>query len=416
MTGTNYAEVIYSKYGNDVSMLENILKEYPVSSLSQFLLLYHYKKNDDPAFETLARQTALYFNNPAWLQFQLSQNDVETKENGSGLFDISHTGHFAVVLPEETRHANEENQEKIFDTSSKAETEIYEPEIKTSAAENEEEILSIEKEISHSNVSAEINNNLPAEENSFVDELEIEGSNDVSVIEDESIVEEETMQTEEPEFSEKFAETGEEVIPVESKEEITDTTNDIQVNENREENVAFEPKEETLETDEIKNNAPFKNETGEAIAFDPPQEITEEVSPTSNNETLISEEKIEDEVAFEPLYTVDYFASQGIKMKEELLTNDKLGKQMKSFTDWLKSMKKLHPGKLPEQNEVIEKIIQSSAEESNADAEVLTEAMAEVLIKQNKQEKAIEMYEKLSLMNPSKSAYFAAKIESIKTN
>jgi hypothetical protein len=37
------------------------------------------------------------------------------------------------------------------------------------------------------------------------------------------------------------------------------------------------------------------------------------------------------------------------------------------------------------------------------------------LIKQNKQEKAIEMYEKLSLMNPSKSAYFAAKIESLKT-
>ena len=98
-----------------------------------------------------------------------------------------------------------------------------------------------------------------------------------------------------------------------------------------------------------------------------------------------------------------------------MLTNDKLGKQMRSFTDWLKSMKKLHPGKMPEQNEVIERIIQSSAEESNADAEVLTEAMAEVLIKQNKRGKAIEMYEKLSLMNPSKSSYFAAKIDSIKT-
>ena len=96
--------------------------------------------------------------------------------------------------------------------------------------------------------------------------------------------------------------------------------------------------------------------------------------------------------------------------------NDKLGQQVKSFTAWLKSMKKLHRGKLPEQNEVIERIIQSSAEESNADAEVLTEAMAEVLIKQNKREKAIGMYEKLSLLNPSKSTYFAAKIESIKTN
>jgi len=41
--------------------------------------------------------------------------------------------------------------------------------------------------------------------------------------------------------------------------------------------------------------------------------------------------------------------------------------------------------------------------------------MAEVLVKQGKSEKAIEMYQKLSLLNPSKSAYFAAKIERIKS-
>jgi hypothetical protein len=76
----------------------------------------------------------------------------------------------------------------------------------------------------------------------------------------------------------------------------------------------------------------------------------------------------------------------------------------------------LHPGKLPEQNEVIERIIQSSAEQSNTDSGILTEAMAEVLIKQDKREKAVEMYEKLSLMNPSKSAYFAAKIERLKNH
>jgi tetratricopeptide (TPR) repeat protein len=126
-------------------------------------------------------------------------------------------------------------------------------------------------------------------------------------------------------------------------------------------------------------------------------------------------ENDEESIAFEPLHTVDYFASQGIKISEEALANDHLGQQVKSFTAWLKSMKKLHPGQLPEQNEVIEKIIQSSAEVSNQNANVLTEAMAEVLIKQGKKEKAIEMYQKLSLMNPSKSGYFAAKIESLKT-
>lgn len=128
------------------------------------------------------------------------------------------------------------------------------------------------------------------------------------------------------------------------------------------------------------------------------------------------ENQNEDSLAFEPLHTVDYFASQGIKLREEDLTDDKLGQQVKSFTAWLKSMKRLHSDKTPGQDAVIEQIIRTSAESSNTESDVLTEAMAEVLLKQNKVEKAIEMYEKLKLSNPSKSAYFAAKIESLKNH
>jgi tetratricopeptide (TPR) repeat protein len=140
----------------------------------------------------------------------------------------------------------------------------------------------------------------------------------------------------------------------------------------------------------------------------------EEVQKEKFSNPDFDSENDEETISFEPLHTVDYFASQGIKIDEEALANDHLVKQVKSFTAWLKTMKKLHPGQLPEQNEVIEKIIQSASEASNQDANVLTEAMAEVLTKQGKREKAIEMYEKLSLINPSKSAYFAAKIESLK--
>lgn len=128
----------------------------------------------------------------------------------------------------------------------------------------------------------------------------------------------------------------------------------------------------------------------------------------------VASEGQDHQLSFEPLHTIDYFASQGIKLSEADLANDRLGQQVKSFTGWLKSMKKLHPGKMPEQDEVIQQIIQNAAEVSNVESDVLTEAMAEVLVKQNKKEKAVEMYEKLSLMNPSKSAYFAAKIESLK--
>jgi len=56
------------------------------------------------------------------------------------------------------------------------------------------------------------------------------------------------------------------------------------------------------------------------------------------------------------------------------------------------------------------------AAHSLADGDVVTEAMADVWEKQGNHEKAIETYRKLSLLNPSKSAYFAAKIERIKSS
>ena len=123
----------------------------------------------------------------------------------------------------------------------------------------------------------------------------------------------------------------------------------------------------------------------------------------------------EDPLAFEPYHTIDYFASQGIKFTENK-TADKLTVQMKSFTEWLKSMKKINADNLPQVDEQTEKKIQIIAEGSNTVSEVVTESMAEVLIKQGKTDGAIEIYQKLSLINPSKLAYFAAQIDSLKTN
>ena len=59
--------------------------------------------------------------------------------------------------------------------------------------------------------------------------------------------------------------------------------------------------------------------------------------------------------------------------------------------------------------------IATIAASSNQTREVLTESMAEVLVKQSKYGKAIEIYEKLSLLYPSKNAYFAAKIQQLKS-
>src|SRR5450755_1884019 len=46
-------------------------------------------------------------------------------------------------------------------------------------------------------------------------------------------------------------------------------------------------------------------------------------------------------IVFAPYHVIDYFASQGIKLVIEDQPADNFGKQLKSFTDWLKVMKKL---------------------------------------------------------------------------
>lgn len=117
----------------------------------------------------------------------------------------------------------------------------------------------------------------------------------------------------------------------------------------------------------------------------------------------------------EPYHTVDYFASQGIKLSAAQLEQDQLGSKVRKFTDWLKQMKRVQPipqdlGTDPE----LETVVQDIAATSNEAREIVTEAMAEVLIKQGKHQKAIKLYEKLSFLYPDRTAYFAAKIKELK--
>ena len=121
------------------------------------------------------------------------------------------------------------------------------------------------------------------------------------------------------------------------------------------------------------------------------------------------------DLIFEPYHTVDYFASQGIKFREEEKPVDKFSLQLKSFTEWLKTMKKLPVAEMARSVETAsEKKVEQMAEHSLEDREIITEAMAEVWEKQGNREKAIEVYSKLSLLEPAKSPYFAAKIEILK--
>jgi len=126
-------------------------------------------------------------------------------------------------------------------------------------------------------------------------------------------------------------------------------------------------------------------------------------------------DKQEETLSFEPLHTTDYFASQGIKLSEQVQSGDQLGKQLRSFTEWLKTIKKSTATKTAEvASAPLDETVEQMAAKSNTETEVITEAMAEVFLQQGKKDKAVEVYQKLSLLNPSKSVYFADKIEHLK--
>ncbi len=117
----------------------------------------------------------------------------------------------------------------------------------------------------------------------------------------------------------------------------------------------------------------------------------------------------------ETMHTVDYFASQGIKIDLSKIPQDKLTTQLRRFTDWLKYMKNDNPNPVDlGTHRDLEEAVEMIAKSSNVSKEVLTESMADVLQKQGQIDKAIQLYIKLSFLNPEKSAYFAAKIQHLK--
>ena len=121
------------------------------------------------------------------------------------------------------------------------------------------------------------------------------------------------------------------------------------------------------------------------------------------------------QLAFTPYYTVDYFASQGIKLMEDKNDKDAFGTQLKSFTQWLKEMRRLPEAQVTKKFNAHEALkVEQMAQQSLYGENAITESMAKVWMKQNAPAKAIDIYKKLSLQNPSKSAYFAAKIEHLK--
>lgn len=148
----------------------------------------------------------------------------------------------------------------------------------------------------------------------------------------------------------------------------------------------------------------------------------------------------------------DYFAAEGLKIDHQFpedisslkketsntLNWDDENKPMvvMSFTEWLAFISKKQAKEKAEeesksalkalwQKEKLAKAIEEESEEIPEEVfemavnsilpqdEIISEAMADIYARQNKIEKAIEMYKKLSLQHPEKNTYFAEKIASL---
>ena len=388
--------------------LGRIAEEYPYFSPAQFLLLQQ-MKTGTPEYDRQVAKTSILFNNPYWLNFQLQE---------TGAISDEQSGYFPVETNEVQTGQIEKPGEEATDTS---EPYFNEP-------PGERENIS-EAGTGEATVDTAIANEDKIEEDTALDTSLIKGDNF------------ETLQVETG--NENIAE-GDQTVNVGTTGDQQEITAPESVNdEHYEQNITLEPPID-LDTKPVDASLPLQTVpavTEEIEAEKEPEKIAVNETIATNTEEMDAEElplteedlgtttenkpldfklnlqpvtTTEENITFEPLHTTDYFASLGIKLSNEVKPTDKLGKQLKSFTEWLKTMKKIHTEQLNQSSGQSDKVIQTLAEKSNTEDEVLTEAMAEVLLQQGKNHKAIEVYKKLSLLNPSKNAYFAAKIDQLK--
>ena len=368
--------------GVSLAELEKFTARQPFFAVGQYLLLKKMQDIRDPGFEKQLQKTRLYFENPLWLQQLLLRKTDEaivtqTQEELSPVEaeqtaienDLGSNGIFE-EQPGKIKHLVHSNEDNIVEeiTSTEVVDDIF-----TDGPGPSESADPLTKDPDAEIIPA----TQPVEEVQQVNMVELPereaGKSETEIINEPALVEPIIASSSENQSPETGIETDSEIRG-------TGTTNN-QANINETE----------------------KEEEGKPGFVLPPYSKPPE--------------QIENQLVFQAYHTIDYFASQGIKISNKAEMSDKLGSQLKSFTEWLKTMKRLPPSKMEQQMEEKEsEVVIEMAAHSLESKEVLTETMAEVLLKQGKKESAIEVYNKLSLLNPSKTPYFAAKIEEIKRN
>jgi hypothetical protein len=413
------------------AFLTALTKEYPYFTAAQFYLLKQSASNSRD-FASQAAKTSLLFNNPFWLNYQLNREEKTTlqpdKTLGGKAVDINikkedlpgqplieaEENSFEQAELKSTPIVNGSSVEDVSDETATENPNLAADNLYAETEKPEELQPKYHSEVMSENAEEETNVAIPQGEDNRLETAEKVPQPQASVSYTEDITSTETDQSDaEKELNDdiQLLDKG-----IHGNDEVV-TEKDFHTTEFIGENNAIQSKLEKPAIPDTSSivNAEEDDKDDEGIINDTDNTSEKDMQPMILNLNFdVKATTTEDTISYQPLHTSDYFASLGIKLNENGLPVDRLGKQLKSFTDWLKVMKKIHPDQLPQTDELTEQTIQELAEISNKKGDVLTEAMADVLIQQGKLNKAVEVYQKLSLLNPSKSAYFAAKIDNIK--
>jgi len=401
---------------DDVSRqrLESFVEEYPSFGIGHYLLSHKLRTEDPDRYRDTTQRTCLYFSNPFWLEWQLTNSP----DSHGPAHETVAPGHSETsVLPVEEPHTIESQQIES------QEVEIPGDEVQSAQPQSAEPQFNEPQSVE--SPSAEIE---PQSVESLTVDIPGETIEEATVAEPPAAPTETIV--EEPADSHEVSAADQLLLSIEEARGLRDSLQKISedftvdaVPEQqpiKDQEVPFvldEPQEAPAPLPEnpelIAAPLPENPEPIAAVNAAEPQEAPTEPPPAPTPEPVPAPPT--PEPIFEPYHTIDYFASQGIRLKLDENPADALGKQLKSFTDWLKIMRRLpqkdRDSSVPDR--AAEQAVQNFAAHSIQSKDIVTETMAEVLIKQGMRDRARVIYEKLSLLNPDKKAYFAAKIEQI---
>lgn len=443
--------------------LEKLTRDHPYFSVGHLLLAKKMKIKEDKRFDTQVQKAAVYISNPYWLHYQLLNyppTEIElytprgAKQEGV-VHENSEEQAVQVAAPAiEPTDSNDAiaTREEINNIEAEVPiTTAFTSDEITQASELAHESLSeyLTPEIFHdTTIDPELSEPVPITTEFTSDEIEHASELAHQALADDTM----PVVHEEAPFSGAITAEEENII-IDRSALPQDDDGERRIDDP----LAFANHEHEASTNivhslDTSNNVSQADEEMAAIAGEPDaaaEKFVDEVNeaetagkPSSFNTTIAEQPVEEDEhekmfqsikamldastdeagkdveggiIPMDPYHTIDYFASQGIKLELEPNPQDKLGMQLKKFTHWLRQMKKLGPEDALDNEETPEEAaVQQIADSSNTAREVVTEAMAMVLEKQGKNEKAVQLYIKLSFLNPHKSSYFADKIKNLK--